>query len=275
MPNLISQVAPLGQNSDYGLRASAVQYGLCESSGDATAKIAMCNNFTSDYLTEGSIVAIKFSNINSASVDSLTLNVNSTGAKPIKYIYNGALVNLPSADYLKANQVYIFYYDGTNWIILLSNDTNDVSSLDVTNSNPSLQWNTTSIVGSVNGTELTVTMPESPVFVVNFDWDGLNTITCDKTYTQISNALINNKNVIGLIKTNNITIDNQTGDFEGTCGYIALNCGNLGKNNEEENVINFWAFVSTTEESSSSSNSTVGTAVVGTATVGSENTLPA
>jgi hypothetical protein len=44
------------------------------------------------------------------------MNVNSTGAKPIKYINNGTLGNLTSAGYLKANTEYPFYYDGANWV---------------------------------------------------------------------------------------------------------------------------------------------------------------
>lgn len=139
MANLISQVTPLGQNSDYGLRASAIQYGTSSVAAATAEKAVTCASFTSNYLTEGSIVAVKFSNTNSAAVGDLKLNVNSTGAKPIKYIYNGTLSNLPNANYLKANQIYMFYYDGTNWVVLLSYNTNDVSALTVTNSAATLE----------------------------------------------------------------------------------------------------------------------------------------
>ena len=54
-----------------------------------------------------------FSDTNSATPADLTLNVNSKGAKNIKYIYNGGYSNIPAANYLKANQIYTFTYDGT------------------------------------------------------------------------------------------------------------------------------------------------------------------
>lgn len=167
MANLISQVTPLGQNSDYGLRASAIQYGTSSVAAATAEKAVTCASFTSNYLTEGSIVAVKFSNTNSAAVGDLKLNVNSTGAKPIKYIYNGTLSNLPNANYLKANQIYMFYYDGTNWVVLLSYNTNDVSALTVTNSAATLEWNNAVTIGTVKGIELTSKLPAAnPEFIV-------------------------------------------------------------------------------------------------------------
>lgn len=139
MANLISQVTPFGQSNDYGLRASAIQYGTCSTAAGTVEKAVTCASFTSNYLTEGSIVAVKFNNTNTGAVGSLKLNVNSTGAKPIKYIYNGTLSNLPNANYLRQDQIYLFYYDGTNWVVLLSYNTNDVSALTVTNGAPLLK----------------------------------------------------------------------------------------------------------------------------------------
>lgn len=96
--------------------AGGVFYGACSSGASATAKVVECASFTADNLKAGTIIIVSFTATNSGAVDSLTMNVNSTGAKPIKYINNGTLGNLSSAGYLKAGTEYPFYYDGTNWV---------------------------------------------------------------------------------------------------------------------------------------------------------------
>lgn len=116
MANLITQVTPLGSATNYGVRASAMQYGTCSTGASTTSKTVTCASFTSNYLTEGSIIAVKFTNTNTGAVGSLTLNVNGTGAKPIKTLISGVISNLPSANCLQANCIYKFMYDGTNWI---------------------------------------------------------------------------------------------------------------------------------------------------------------
>ena len=61
MANLISQITPIGQTTDYGFRASAVQYGTSSTGAGTAEKAVTCASFTSNYLIEGSIVAVKFS----------------------------------------------------------------------------------------------------------------------------------------------------------------------------------------------------------------------
>lgn len=100
-----------------------VFYGTCSSGASATAKVVECADFTSDNLKAGTIIVVSFSATNSGAVASLTLNVNSTGAKPIKYINNGTLGNLSSAGYLKAGTEYPFYYDGANWVVWMNYNT--------------------------------------------------------------------------------------------------------------------------------------------------------
>lgn len=103
--------------SDY-LRA----YGECSTAAATTAKTVTVNidgNFANPLKT-GAIVYVKFTVTNTGAVASLTLNVNDTGAKPIKY--RGA--NLSSAGVLAANRIYCFVYDGTNWQIVGDLDTN-------------------------------------------------------------------------------------------------------------------------------------------------------
>ena len=94
-----------------------VFYGTCSTAAGTVAKVVECADFTADNLKAGTIIIVTFTATNSGAVASLTMNVNSTGAKPIKYINNGTLGNLTSAGYLKANTEYPFYYDGTNWVV--------------------------------------------------------------------------------------------------------------------------------------------------------------
>ena len=100
-----------------------VFYGTCSSGASATAKVVECADFTADNLKAGAIIIVTFTATNSGAVASLTMNVNNTGAKPIKYINNGTLGNLTSAGYLKANVEYPFYYDGTNWVVWFNYNT--------------------------------------------------------------------------------------------------------------------------------------------------------
>ena len=96
--------------------AGGVFYGTCSTVAGTVAKVVDCADFTSDNLKAGAIIIVTFTATNSGAVANLTMNVNGTGAKPIKYINNGTLTSLSSAGYIKANVEYPFYYDGTNWV---------------------------------------------------------------------------------------------------------------------------------------------------------------
>lgn len=100
-----------------------VFYGTCSTAAGTAAKVVVCEDFTSADLLAGTVIAVKFTATNSGAVGSLTLNVNGTGAKNIKYINNGTLGNLTSAGYIKANTTYYFYYDGTYWVALFNYNT--------------------------------------------------------------------------------------------------------------------------------------------------------
>lgn len=91
--------------------------GTCSSAADATAKVVTCTAFTADDLVKGTRISVYFDNTNTGAVGSLTLNVNSTGAKSIKYIYNGTYESIPGNNYIKAGQIYNFTYDGTYWVV--------------------------------------------------------------------------------------------------------------------------------------------------------------
>jgi hypothetical protein len=103
--------------------AGGVFYGTCSTVAGTVAKVVDCADFTADNLKAGTIIIVSFSATNSGAVASLTMNVNGTGAKPIKYINNGTIGNLSSAGYLKANTTYYFYYDGAHWVALFNYNT--------------------------------------------------------------------------------------------------------------------------------------------------------
>lgn len=97
--------------------AAISHYGTCSTAAATAAKVVSCTNYT---LVTGSRIIVKFTVTNTAAVANLTLNVNSTGAKAIKY----RNANLSSAGVLAANRVYEFIYDGTNYQIVGDLDTN-------------------------------------------------------------------------------------------------------------------------------------------------------
>lgn len=86
-------------------------YGVCSTAADTAAKTVTIDNFT---LETGAMVIVKFTNANS--VASPTLNVNSTGAKPIcRYGTTAASTGTTTTGWI-AGAVQIFVYDGTSWV---------------------------------------------------------------------------------------------------------------------------------------------------------------
>ena len=83
-------------------------YGACSTAAGTAAKTVTLSGFV---LATGAEITVKFSSTNTAA--NPTLNVNSTGAKGIRY-KNAAV---PSG-YIVANKTYRFVYDGTYWQIV-------------------------------------------------------------------------------------------------------------------------------------------------------------
>ncbi|MDE7331198.1 MAG: hypothetical protein K2O16_03005 [Lachnospiraceae bacterium] len=90
-------------------------YGTCSTAAATAAKVVSCNGFG---LVTGAEITVKFTVTNTAA--NPTLNVNSTGAKPVWY--RGAAI---AAGYLAANRTYIFRYNGTQYELVGDIDTNE------------------------------------------------------------------------------------------------------------------------------------------------------
>ena len=97
--------------------ANIIHYGSCSTAAGTNPKVVDCAGFT---LSTGAIVYVRFTTTNTVAVGSVQLNVNSTGAKNIKY----RNANLDQAGVLAANRTYCFVYDGTNYQIVGDLDSN-------------------------------------------------------------------------------------------------------------------------------------------------------
>lgn len=126
----ISQIQlPDSKVYDFRDQHLKVYTGSCTTAaGTAIKDVTTDGKFT---LAKGAVIFVNFSTTNTAAVADLKLRVNSNAAndaKPIKHEYNASEANLPAAGYLRANQTYQFYYDGTNWVTDVGRDANSTYS---------------------------------------------------------------------------------------------------------------------------------------------------
>lgn len=89
-----------------GYENDATFYATSSSSASTSSKTATVQEPEGFELKEGVVVSVKFTNANSA--NSPTLNVDSTGAKPIRTLGTASA-------YWAAGQTVLFVYDGTYW----------------------------------------------------------------------------------------------------------------------------------------------------------------
>lgn len=100
------------ENTTHNIAASA--YGICDTSASTPAKTVDMTGFKLNTGVVGITITVKFIYSNTAS--NPTLNVATTGAKPI-ILYNGnAPGNTPETSWYEGSTV-IFTYDGTNWVL--------------------------------------------------------------------------------------------------------------------------------------------------------------
>lgn len=98
-------------NAKTASKATSVYYGVCSTAANTAAKVLTVDDTFK--LIEGAQITVKFTNSNSAS--SPTLNVNGTGAKPIRLYGTTAASTATSSTGWAAGAVQIFTYDGTAW----------------------------------------------------------------------------------------------------------------------------------------------------------------
>lgn len=104
------------------LQGLKIFYGTCSTAAATNPKVVSCTGFTSSDLVAGTLLFVKFTNTaTTTAVADLQMNVNSTGAKNIKKLYNGALNNVTTIGEIQANLPLIFAYSGTYWVLLGSN----------------------------------------------------------------------------------------------------------------------------------------------------------
>ena len=113
--NDISTLTNTAQQFDLSLKSHAetltqlkATYCTSVTAASTTAKVASCENFA---LRTGAIVSVRFTYSNTAA--NPTLNVNGTGAKPIRL--NGSA--LPEANWWKAGDLVTLVYDGAAWSV--------------------------------------------------------------------------------------------------------------------------------------------------------------
>ena len=97
-----------------GGTAYKIPYGICTTAGNA--KVATISNGVSFSLTEGTVIAINFADtMTNSESGTITLNVNSTGAKPLRIFYNSDSWAYWGSPFTKYEGVALLIYDGTAW----------------------------------------------------------------------------------------------------------------------------------------------------------------
>lgn len=103
----------------------AMWYGTCSTAAGTAAKVVSCSGFK---LVTGATIAVKFTNAQT-STSTITLNVNSTGAKTVYGIPRSTTSATRIDGAWEANETKIFVYDGTNWRLV---DQNIITSSELT-----------------------------------------------------------------------------------------------------------------------------------------------
>ena len=103
------------------IRSRIPFWGVCTTRGEEMAVTAL--QFEDSDLVAGAVVFVRLTMKQTGDPTETRLNVNCTGAKPVKVLENGVLRDITSSGYLEANKTYMFVYDGNNWIKTTSVDT--------------------------------------------------------------------------------------------------------------------------------------------------------
>lgn len=107
--NFIDRIKIGNSTGEIAIGSSA--YGVCDSLASTTAKTVYIPGFT---LNPGTTIHVKFENVNSAA--NPTLNVSSTGAKPIVLYGSTPADTAAETTGWHAGAVIALTYDGTSWV---------------------------------------------------------------------------------------------------------------------------------------------------------------
>lgn len=165
-----------------GLKVAGSKYSTCSTASGTAAKAVTLSGFT---LSVGALVAVKFSNINTAA--SPTLNVGSTGAKAIYDCRTGTYPKLGAL----INATHLFVYNGTQWVLL--NPTLDFDLLE------SLDWATVGTLSTNNVMSSLFAVGDCKSVTLN-GTAGARTFSNEKTYAFIL-SFAHNTSVEGSGKT--------------------------------------------------------------------------
>lgn len=150
------------QNQIDALKNQTSYYGICSTSASVVAQTATIAGFS---LVSGAKAVIKFTN--GCTAASPTLNISSTGAKPI--YYKGSAV--PSG-LIAANSFVELVYDGTRYNIVGDLTQSQVDNLQGV-SGLKIQYGSTTITTSTTATATTVNLDDGfstkPIVVVTLD----------------------------------------------------------------------------------------------------------
>ena len=128
--------------------------GTCDTPGSTLDKDVVCPEFKSSDLVQGAIIFVTFTNANTGAVSSITMNVNGTGKKSIRKLYNtDGAAKLVKPGELAANSTYMFQYNGNYWVCMTLNynnmyGNNTLGSGFVIDSR---SWTETTIIASYSG----------------------------------------------------------------------------------------------------------------------------
>ncbi len=96
--------------------AYKIPYATCSTAVNTVAKVATISNSVSFSLEVGAVVFVKFSNaVFASNAGSPTLNVNSTGAKTIRWKGTAPYNSYVVPYFSKTGRIVMFVYDGTYW----------------------------------------------------------------------------------------------------------------------------------------------------------------
>lgn len=204
---LLSYVKSKGDTGAAG-KDGKMLYSTSSTAVATVAKVATISPTTSFSLYTGATVSVYFANANTAA--SPTLNVNSTGAKPI-YVYGAAIT---SVYYWTAKSTVQFTYDGSHWVM---NDNSAMSTI--------ASWCYKNDKTIINGGKLaagsvaTNALAAKAVTAAKIDVDDLfaQSITAKKmtiTGDSVFEGKLNGATGVfsGNVKADSIVIGNDTGD---------------------------------------------------------------